>query len=100
MPKASSGRLNRDGFIFTGVERKHPGPVVDPGAGVRATGIGIQHAAVTNAAGGADQEFGAESRPLGPKGVKRCHAGNSSGVVFRKRNAIRNITISHRGPQR
>ena len=94
--RGSSSCANRGLLIFTGVKREDSGPVLESGAGVGAAGVGIQQAPVANTTRGADEEIGAKPHPLGPKGVKRCHAGNSSGVVFRMRNATRNITISHK----
>jgi hypothetical protein len=81
-------------LIVGGVQGKHAGPLVEAGTGVRAAGVGIQQAAVGNPLGRANQELDGDVA----QGVQGCHAANSSGAVFRKRNAIGNITISHRNP--
>src|SRR3954453_23852205 len=76
--RVSSSCANRVGFIVGGVQRKNAGPVVDTRAGVGATRIGIQQAAVTNPSGCADQQLNGDVA----QGVQGCHAAIQAESCF------------------
>jgi hypothetical protein len=93
-------RLEIAGLQDRGViKNEDAGPVLDPGARVGAAGIRVQQAAVADTPGRTDQEVGAETEPVLTKDVKGCHAKYSSGEVFRIRNTIANIAISHQNAE-